>query len=125
MKTFASLALIGAASATSLAGYTIDLCPDAIGTKALGEQVYLPGNEENLILGNIWARERLANIQEEQRLANIQQQRIAGIQQQQEVASIQQKLGEYQKLAQMKELYRMAAEQQDVTASVPVFTSIG
>jgi len=43
MKSFAFVALLGVSTA-----YTIDLCPDAVGTSRLGDAIYYPGNEEAL-----------------------------------------------------------------------------
>ena len=55
MRSFAVVALATAASAAKL-GYTIDLCPEPIGSSGVGESVYLPGNEELLALSNVWAK---------------------------------------------------------------------
>ena len=56
MKTFALIALVGVSSAVELSGYTIDLCPDAIGIQSLGSEIYLPGNEELLALAGAWKK---------------------------------------------------------------------
>jgi hypothetical protein len=93
MKTFTLIALAGCASAAELTGYTIDLCPDAIGTKSLGDSIYLPGNEEALILGNLWAQERVANQAARDEFA---------------VAS---KIEQFNKMAAMKNLYSLGREQ--------------
>ena len=60
MKTFALIALVGVSSAVELSGYTIDLCPDAIGAQSLGSEIYLPGNEELLTLAGAWKKSGMA-----------------------------------------------------------------